>query len=209
MSDASSPSAASLIYLFADQVIDPDKGLSRGAKVPCSDKKVKRRDLTAGALSSAFWQLRDMGAISLEVVEVKKLLRRVKEVRVQTMGSPQVPPFVGKVLEAVGTEPSDLKSASQRFMGGTFPDPDAEVLHRLGFELRELGYMRVDESTGMLKRMSKIVEFVPDCAKIATLQPAFDHLLPTWRSFQTTETDLYERLMDITGNVIANSIDTD
>jgi hypothetical protein len=65
-------SASSLLYLFADRVLDPltDKWrrLALGISVPCADTQVDMFALAQLLLASAFWGLRVRGLIDLELV---------------------------------------------------------------------------------------------------------------------------------------------
>jgi hypothetical protein len=65
-------SASSLLYLFADRVLDPltDKWrrLALGIPVPCADTQVDMFALAQLLLASAFWGLRVRGLIDLELV---------------------------------------------------------------------------------------------------------------------------------------------
>jgi len=68
----SGSSASSLLYLFADRVLDPltDKWrrLALGIPVPSGDTQVDMFALAQLLLASAFWGLRDRGLIDLELV---------------------------------------------------------------------------------------------------------------------------------------------
>ncbi|HVM12668.1 MAG TPA: hypothetical protein VM638_09380 [Actinomycetota bacterium] len=61
------PSAASLLYLFADRSVEPDTLLSAGFAVPCTSSNVKRKDLAAQLFAISFWSLQDQGKVTLDL----------------------------------------------------------------------------------------------------------------------------------------------
>jgi hypothetical protein len=61
------PSAAALLYLFADRVIEPDTALSKAFEVPCTQARVQQTWLAADVFAITFWHLAEQGKLDLAV----------------------------------------------------------------------------------------------------------------------------------------------
>jgi hypothetical protein len=73
------PSASLLAYLHAEQVAPPAR---RGTPAPLAAVRVDTARLACALFAIAFWQLREAGLVSLEVVSERRLLRTREHLRV-------------------------------------------------------------------------------------------------------------------------------
>lgn len=64
---------STLLYLFADRVIEADRALTAGTEVPCSDAKVRRKDLVATVFAWALHGLAEQGRAEIEHRTRKRL----------------------------------------------------------------------------------------------------------------------------------------
>jgi hypothetical protein len=155
-------SAGALIYLFADTLISSDKGLARGVSVPCSDVKVKLRELNDTMIAASLWSLRRGGALNLELSQKKKLMRTVTFVEVsyiKDIGAVGLEAQLLAAVERAGAE--SVTDVVMRWMGGRYDDPDQHVLTAVQQELVATGLGSEGRRSG-LRKLGGGMAFEPD-----------------------------------------------
>lgn len=120
MSQASpAPSAAALLYLFADRVIEPDTAMSKGFQVPCTQAKVKQALLAADVFAITFWHLAEQAKLDLAMGK-RTLLG---------MGRPQITATLrpGVAIPQVKTSSVDISQVA-----ADLPQGLGQILENLG-----------------------------------------------------------------------------
>ena len=117
----SAPSAAVLLYLFADRVIEPDTAMSKAFEVPCTQVRVKQTFLAADLFGISFWQLAEEGKIQLTIGK-KTLLG---------MGKPQITATLQPGVSMPQPQTTQLDPTQLAAMGGV-PANVGKMLQQLG-----------------------------------------------------------------------------
>ena len=201
-------SACSLLYLFADRVLDPltDKWrrLALGVPVPSADTQVDMFSWARLLLASAFWGLRTRGLIDLEVVaastdsrdgfwrRLRRRGRRTDDVMLHVVGEA---PLAG-LEEAVMTnlEVGDTISVSTqigRWLGTPCTDAVFRVIEAASDEGAALGFCApVEGSNSSYARWldcSAHTCFESARDRIAALEPDLDETVAQWNAFAAGE----------------------
>lgn len=116
------PSAAALLYLFADRVIEPDTAMSKAFEVPCTQTKVKQTFLAADLFAITFWHLAEEGKIDLAMGK-RTLLGA---------GKPQITAALRSGVAVPQPQTTQLDPTQLSAMGGQLPAGLAEMLQQLG-----------------------------------------------------------------------------
>ena len=195
------PPASTLLYLFADQVLPPDKAMSVGVEVPCAGAKVQRQPLTAGLFAIALWNLREHGYVTLEYQEKKRLgmftTRQV--IATGTKPGPRGGPLEGQLINVLwGGQPQSVGDLVYRWFGDDYADPHAHVVNAARQAAVALGvFEEVDANRGAVGSLvlgkSKLV---PVCERREQLRDAATETLQRWQAFRTAEPQIALELED-------------
>jgi hypothetical protein len=205
-------SASSLLYLFADRVLDPltDKWrrLALGIPVPSGDAQVDMFALAQLLLASAFWSLRVRGLVDLELVaaspdsrdSVWRRLRRLRgrrtdEIMLHVVGEA---PLAG-LEEAVMTRlrVGDTISVSAqigRWLGMPCTDAVFRVIEAVSAEGASRGLREPAEGSNSThaRWLDCTAETCCEAAgeRVAALEPDFFETVAQWNVFAAGEPEL-------------------
>lgn len=181
---------AILLYLFADAEIPKDTAVTRAVKVPCTEASVQRAALAIELVAIALWNLREAGAVTMRYETRRRRLfgsRNVALVAATGSSAPGPSHIEASILDACGTEESEVSSTVYRWYAGNVPVPDLTLIQAVAAAASESGL--IEPGAEEPNRGSKPGD--PGCDRIAALRPAFDELIERWRRFKSTEHDLH------------------
>lgn len=193
-------SPSSIAYLFADRFVLKEQPGKSGMKAFGTGQVVVTRELSAGLVAIALWQLREQGAVTLEPYHAKRLgFISTQGVNVR---------FVNPVEAGGGVEKRvlDHLQRSKRAREGRETafdvanlicrdgkDPRGTVIALAINDAVAAGYLeRVPQPSG------KGTTLQPHADRVATLAPAADALAAAWRDFRQGEEELAKLLRSTT-----------
>lgn len=205
------PSAALLVYLFADRVVPFRRtlvtlGRTRVpyAQVPCRDGRVDVVELSATLLTASFFGLRQRGLIRLQLYPDHK----VTVACVKRGGSAGLEAEIMEVLGGAGGE----STVSDIVVSLLHRDPilrrgsaTERVVTAVMQEAVDRGYIRIGNAhRGAFARWAwGARKAVANCPVIQGQRRAFDQFLEAWQSFQQSEPELYAELMGQSKDIVA------
>lgn len=209
------PTASMLMYLVADRLVPEKKFRTIGVDVPCKGVKVQLEELAGGLFAASFWSLREQGAVALERTRTRRmLLIPATRVRVARLGRPERGGLEGEILKILEDE-DHVYDLIRRWFGSDSRSPQWDVLQATMREAVDLGYIERTETdtgrgtiTGFFLGKTE-VKFEPRCEKISTLEARFDDFASRWRAFRSSESELYEALMDQCKKAIGSRTESD
>ncbi|HVE75891.1 MAG TPA: hypothetical protein VND22_03880 [Actinomycetota bacterium] len=210
MDSAQKVTWSTMLYLFADRFIPPDKALTVGIEVPCKNIKVQRKPLTAEMFAVAFHSLREAGVITMELTTKKVLFVKTTRVGVTLVKQESRPGLEGAIVANAGGE-DHVKGIIRAWYGQDVDDPWSMVIKEGVDEAIGAGLMgHVDAERGAVGSllMGK-TRVEPKCEQIATLQPEFDLWAGRWDLFKGNEAQLYKELVGECGNAIQSRLEQD
>jgi hypothetical protein len=214
-STAGLPPRPTLLYMFADQLIEPDDWKSAGTAVPGQDKKVKTKSLAAHLYAVAFWGLAQDGLISLAVEEKKRLGIRTKKV-VARPAQAALPPrgyvLEDGILEVVAAGREDVvHKIVHEALREDHADPAGYVVAMAKYDGSTAGFFtKVDAGRNKLGRLVLGGEkTVPVLERFPEAQPAFAELLNAWQSFRASDPQLAQELLDACDKGIKSRVEAD
>ena len=188
------PSPSTVAYLFADRFVPSEKPGKTGMSAFGTGAVVVTSELAGGLVAIALWQLRQMGAVSLEPYSAKRLgFINTSGVRARLIGSADV---AGGVEKNVLAFLQRSKKAPDR--GETAwdianilciegRDPRMTVIGMAIEEDIALGYLHRERTeAGVIGRLAgkPSSKLQPHAEQIATLAPAAERLAIAWRDFR-------------------------
>jgi hypothetical protein len=192
------PSAAALLYLFADQWAPPDRAMTTGTKVPCKEVKVAKKALAAGLFASSFWNLHHHGFVSLDVYEHKRMFMRFTNVVATKLKEGMRPGLEGMVLAAqnpIGGERKSARDTIREIFGYDVSDPHATVIRWVQQETVEGGVMTTAQAGGIVGAF-KGTSFEPICEEIAKFQPMGQQVVSRWQAWVGEQGSFAQLLLD-------------
>lgn len=186
------PSKASLVLLFADQIVPAKTAVTRGVQVPGKEAKVQMAALARLLMACSLWSMREQGVVSVDLrqEERKGLLRKktISAVHVEPTGKQAV--GVERTVHAlIPDQGATALAVTKKLVARSSAIPAADVI-KWFTKLAEIeGLVAVDE--GFMKDK---VHPVPE--RVAGLEPAFAELRNAWTTFQGREPDLCNALLD-------------
>jgi len=191
------PSA--LVYLFADKFEDLFAAKTRfgtGERVPCREAKVKRIDLATATLTTAFVYLAKRSLINLTVDKKGFIFKKDTVFAIRPPDRPE------ENLEGLERQISynitgekkkdDVQSITHRLLSTYHRDPWNAVINEIKEYLTNQGYFTKESRGGIAKLLGK--KTVPQCEKIAGLEPEVQGVREMITNFQTNQPDLYKLL---------------
>lgn len=207
------PPASTLLYLFAEQVMPPDKALSVGVEVPCAGVKVQRAPLVTGLFSIALWHLRQHGLVTLEYQERKRMMITTRQVLVTPAGAgPTGGPLEGQLMGVlVSAGPRSVKDLVYQWFGEDVSDPYARVLAIAQQAAVALGaFAEVDAERGAVGSfLLGKTKYVPVCERREELRGAANDVLGGWNSFRTAEQQLAGQIEESAKKAVTNRTERD
>lgn len=204
----SSPSPSTVAYLFADRFVPTAKPGKTGMKAFATGAVVVTAELSAGLVAIALWQLREMGVVTLEQYQSKKLgFISTSGVRATLVGDAEVCGVEKAVLDTIrarrkardqGVSAWDV--ANLVCIDGK--DPNATVIHFAIEDAVAAGCLqRIAREVSTVRRLTgtpaAVLEPVPD--RLAELKPRADELALQWRDFrQGAEAEMVKLLRSTT-----------
>ncbi|MGH2736894.1 MAG: hypothetical protein ACRDKZ_15040 [Actinomycetota bacterium] len=176
-----------LVYLHADRFVARSSRLIDGTPVPCSDQAVHTQPLATLLFASAFWSLRELGLLDMEVVERRNVLGMFPhaEIKVAPRGRDERPGLEGSILDNLEGEEA-LRDVVCRWSGSHSTDPWHDTVHEAVSEAVAGGYLtEVKEDCGALARfLWGGSHLEPDCRRIGGLGTTVERFADSWRRFQ-------------------------
>lgn len=191
------PSPSTVAYLFADRFVPSEKPGKTGMSAFGTGAVVVTSELAGGLVAIALWQLRQMGAVSLEAYSAKRLgFINTSGVRVRLTGTADVS---GGVEKTVLNFLQRSKKAGER--GETAwdlaniiciegRDPRMTVIGMAIDEAIALGYLHREKTeAGVIGRLAgkPSSKLHANAEQVATLAPAAERLAIAWRDFRQGE----------------------
>jgi len=194
------PQPATLLYLFADRVVQKDSILTGGTPVPCKENKVATNPLAFTQFAFAFWNLREQGVISLTVGPKKGLIFKRTPVLARQVRAASSGWLEGEILRMLAAMPPDssVRDIIYNWFGSDSSWPHKIVVGYAAEEAAALGFGTRGEGgvKSAIKGMfTGKVDFIPNCARIATVEPHAIQLFARWQQFLANEAALYQALI--------------
>ncbi|MDO9066694.1 MAG: zinc ribbon domain-containing protein [Chloroflexota bacterium] len=190
---------SSLIYLFGDHFVERDTAFTAGEKLPCSEIKVKKKDLTEAMLAGAFAWLAQNGRISLSTGQKGTLIFKRTAAFVTVMRRDANDPggLESGILHAISgnLQTDSVEDVVYRVIPNTSVDPWSDVVDIARNHLFRMGFYQEGERSGVVKFLAGR-KLVPLCDRIATLQPGIGAAQALVQSFQVGNPALYRLLHD-------------
>jgi hypothetical protein len=198
-SAAGTSGPSGLIYLFGDHFVERDTVFTAGEKLPCSEIKVKKKDLTEVMLAGAFAWLAQNGRISLSIGQKGTLVfkRPAAFVTVQRRDPTDPGGLESSILHAVSgnLQADSVEDVVYRVIPNTNVDPWGDVVDIARNHLFKMGFYQEGERSGLVKVLAGR-KLVPLCDRIATLQPGIGAAQALLQSIQAGNPALYRLLHD-------------
>ncbi|HZS13403.1 MAG TPA: hypothetical protein VFC09_02285 [Candidatus Dormibacteraeota bacterium] len=181
---------STVAYLFADRFVLTAKPGTKGMKAFGTGAVVATDELAAGLVAIALWQLREMGAVTLEEYHTKKLgLISTNGVRITLLGIPEVGGVEKAVLHTVASWKKSRDAGVSAWDAANMVcrngrDPNGHVIRFAIDDAVEQGYLeRVPQEVSTARRLTGTPSTVlqPVTEKLATLKDAADDLAVRWR----------------------------
>jgi hypothetical protein len=205
---ATPATGSTLAYLFADRFVLKEAAGKTGMKAFGTGQVVVTRELSAGLVAIALWQLRERGAVTLEAYSAKKLgFISTSGVRVGLTGNPAASArgVEKQILDHLqrskrGREGRETAFDVANLICREGKDPRGVVIRMAIDDAVELGYLeRVKQDAGAVAHMrGKGSTIEPHADLIAALEPAAQELAVAWRDFRTGEEPLAKQLRSTT-----------
>ncbi len=199
------PSPSTVAYLFADRFVPAEKPGRTGSSAFGGGGVVVTSELSAGLVAIGLWQLRQMGAVSLEAFSAKKLgFINDTGVRVRLKGSADVSGGVEKALLDLLQKSKKARDGGERAWGIANTlciegrDPRSTVIGMAIDDAVALGYLRREKTeAGVIGRLSgkPSSTLQADTERIAALAPAADRLAIAWRDFRKGDEEELAKLL--------------
>ncbi len=162
-----------LVYLLGDRFVERDTAFTAGEKLPCSEIKVKKKDLTQAMFRAAFASLAQEGRCSLTLGQKKTLLFKTNAVlvTVNRHDAPDPGGLEARLLHALTGNPQkdSVEELVWRVIGETSIDPWAEVIGQVKEYLFQQGYFLEGERSGLAKVIAGR-KLLPQCDRIVALE---------------------------------------
>jgi hypothetical protein len=200
MADAPSiVASSSLVYLFGDRFVERDTAFTAGEKLPCSEIKVKKKDLVQTMFQAAFAALARDDRFHLTLGQRKTLLFKTNAVFVSP-GSPDLadPGALEAALLHALTGSSQRDSVEDlvwRCIRETTADPWGQVIGQVQDYLLRLGYFVEGERSGVAKLLAGR-KLVPQCERIGALEPALPAVQALLESVRCQDSVLHKQLCE-------------
>jgi len=210
----SSISGSTLAYLFANRFV-PTEGPGRsGMKAFGTGEVVVTKELSAGLVAIALWQLREQGAVTLEAYREKRLgLISVSGVRVRVVGALPARGVEKRVLDHLQSSRRAREGRETAFDVANLicrdgNDPRGTVIRYAIDDAVELGYLdRIKQDAGVAGRLAgKSTTLEPHADRIAALATTAQTLAERWRAFRTDEEPLAKLLRSTTYDGIESRV---
>jgi hypothetical protein len=207
-----SPSA--LAYLYGDQLEDlfvSRARLSVNETLPCREVKLKKKDLAAMVGVAALVGLLKEDCLRLSLGSRGAIIKS-KHVLASRSTRP-TSRFAGLEAELMsrvtGKDKDDgVASIVARVLGDDSADPWGRWLGRVRQHLLEQGYFTSEQRSGIGRLLGK--ELVPQCDRIAAVQPEVRQLRAVLAAYRAAEPQLYEQLWkDVTGGITSRQSTAD
>ncbi len=196
---AGSLGPSSLIYLFGDRFVERDTAFTAGEKLPCSEIKVKKKDLTEVMLAGAFAWLAQNGRISFTTGQKGTLIfkRSAAFITVTRRDASDPGGLEAGILRGIsGNLQSDsVEDVVYRVIPNTSVDPWGDVVDITRNHLFHMGYYVEGERSGVAKFLAGR-KLVPVCERIAALQSGIGPAQTLLQTLQAGNPALYRLLHD-------------
>jgi hypothetical protein len=188
-----------VIYLFGDHFVERDTIFTAGEKLPCSEIKVKKKQLTEVMLAGTFAWLAQNGRISFTTGQKGTLVFKRPAAFITVVRRDPLDPggLEASILHALsGNLQSDsVEDVVYRVIPNTNVDPWGDVVDIARNHLFRMGFYQEVERTGVAKLLAGR-KLVPLCDRIATLQPGIGAAQALLHSYQAGNPALYRLLHD-------------
>lgn len=204
----STPSPSTVAYLFADRFVITAQPGKTGMKAFGTGAVVVTAELSAGLVAIALWQLREMGVLTLEAYQSKKLgFISTSGVRAILTGDAEASGVEKAVLDTLRTWKKARDQGVSAWDVANMlcregKDPNAAVIHFAIEDAVAGGFLqRVPQEVSAVGRLTgrpqTVLQPVPD--RLAELKPRVDELALQWREFrQGAEADMVKLLRSTT-----------
>jgi len=191
---------SSLVYLFGDRFVEGNTAFAMGERLPCTETKVPKKELTETMFLAAFATLVQSGRLTLTLGQKKTLIFKtnavfatIKQHEAQDPGG-----LESRLIRALTGNPQkdSVEELVWRTVGETSMDPWGEVIGQVKQYLLQLGLFKKVEASAGLAGLLPVQNLVPQCERIAPLQdqvPAVQALLE-W--FRANNPALYRQLRE-------------
>jgi hypothetical protein len=204
----STSTPSTLIYLFADKIVDQvvtASWLRKCTQVPCRNAQVQTDKLACLLLASALWALREDGLIGLVLVNRKKWMFDRTQVEVIRLKQANRSGLEGLLLDGLVLESEDLDGVICRAFAESIVDPWDDVVREAVRAAVASGYIEeaidpndvAENDPGEWQRGLR-----SKCQEIAILENEFARFNSSWERFRSSEPDLFEHLLHRCGNAL-------
>ncbi len=191
--------ASSLVYLFGDRFVERDTAFSAGEKLPCSEIKVKKKELTQTMFLAAFASLVQEGRLNLTLGQKKTMIFKTNAVfaAVNRLDLPDPGGLEARLLHAMTGNPQkdSVEELVWRVIGETSIDPWGEVIGQIKGYLLPLGFFAEGERSGLVKFIAG-QKLLPQCERIATLQGALPAVQALLEGVHCQDLGLHKQLCE-------------
>jgi hypothetical protein len=191
--------ASNLVYLFGDRFVERDTAFAPGEKLPCSEIKVKKKDLAEAMLAGAFVWLAQSSRVTLPTGQKGSLVWKRTGAFVAVTRRDPVDPggLESRLLHSVtGNLQSDsVEDAIFRAIGNTSVDPWGDVIEITKSFLLQMGYFQEGDRAGVVKLFAGR-KYVPLCDRIATLQAGIPAVQAMISATQSANPAFYRMLYE-------------
>jgi len=178
---------SSLVYLFGERFVERDTAFTAGEKLPCSEIKVKKKDLTELMFLAAFAALAQDGRLAATMGQKRTLLFKTNAVFVAVSRHDAQDPgsLEGRLLHAITgqAQRDSVEELVWRAVGDSSIDPWGTVIDFVKGYLFQMGLFTEGERSGLVKFVAGR-KLVPQCDRISALEaglPAVQSLLEELR----------------------------
>ncbi len=200
------PSAAAMLYLFADLWAAPDRAMTTGVKVPCKEMKVAKKALAAGLFGASFWNLLQEGFVSLDVYEHKRMFMKFTNVVATKLKEGMRPGLEGMILAAqnpVGGEHKSARDTIRDIFGYDVSDPHGSVIRWVEQEAAEGAVMTSAKAGGIAGAFGG-TRLDPICEEVAKFQPMGRQVASRWQAWVGEQGGFAQLLLDECAKAIAS-----
>jgi hypothetical protein len=188
-----------LVYLFGDRFVERDTAFTAGEKLPCSEIKVKKKDLVQTMFQAAFASLVTDGRIALTMGQRKTLLFKTNAVFVSVgRQDPTEPGALETALLRALTGSAQRDSVEElvwRCIRETTADPWGQVIAQVQDYLLHAGWFVEGQRSGVAQILVGR-KLVPQCERIGALEPVLPAVQALLEGARCQDSALHKQLCE-------------
>ena len=194
------PPAPTLLYMFADEVIEGDDWRSQGTQVPGREAKVKSGKLAPHLFALAFWQLASEGVLTLRLEERKRLGIRTTKVlaRLTQPGRPREARLEQMLVDVLADgQERTADDVVYEALGQDYANPRTVVIGITERDGLASGcFVETTPERGLVGRLVHgSTDIQPQLDRFPVAREAFDRTMAEWQAFRSTQPALADGLL--------------